>query len=75
MNLFRLVLCLAGLAAYLVVKQWVQSGASPDSPARSVPSTAPASEVPQIVPSAPNLQAVPHQEVPKVEPNYAGVGK
>jgi len=35
MNVFRLVLFLAGLAAYLVAKQWLQPSASPISPTES----------------------------------------
>jgi len=40
MNVFRLVLFLAGLVAYLVAKQWLQS-----SRANASPSTVPASNV------------------------------
>jgi hypothetical protein len=45
MNVFRLVLFLAGLAAYLVAKQWLQSSPSPASPAGGGPSTLPASNI------------------------------
>ena len=41
MNVFRLVLCLAGLMAYLVVKQWIHSSPNPSTPGNSSPSTAP----------------------------------
>lgn len=41
MNVFRLVLCLAGLMAYLVVKQWMHSSPAPSTPANSSPSAAP----------------------------------
>jgi hypothetical protein len=45
MNVFRLVLFLAGLAAYLVAKQWLQPGVPPSSPAESSPAAAPHAEV------------------------------
>ena len=45
MNVFRLVLFLAGLVAYLVAKQWLQPGALPSSPAEFSPSDAPHVEV------------------------------
>jgi len=35
MNIFRLVLCLAGLAAYLVAKEWLYSGPPSSHPAES----------------------------------------
>ena len=35
MNVFRLVLCLAGLTAYLVVKQWLHSSPIPPTPENS----------------------------------------
>ena len=41
MNVFRLVLFLAGLAAYLVAKQWLQPNAPIFGPAESSPSAAP----------------------------------
>jgi hypothetical protein len=41
MNVFRLVLCLAGLTAYLVVKQWLHSSPNPSTIENSSPSTAP----------------------------------
>jgi len=41
MNVFRLVLFLAGLATYLVAKQWLQPGAPVFGPAQSSPSAAP----------------------------------
>ena len=41
MNVFRLVLFLAGLATYLVAKQWLQPNAPIFGPAESSPSAAP----------------------------------
>lgn len=41
MNVFRLVLCLAGLAAYLVVKQWLYSSPNPSTIENSSPSAVP----------------------------------
>jgi len=69
MSIFRLVLCLAGLAAYLVVKQWAQ----PDSgPAESKP----------IKPSAPpeaqrtvSPQTTPHSEILPPERSFAEARK
>jgi hypothetical protein len=63
MNVFRLVLCLAGLAAYLVAKQWFEPGAPPSSPADS-PSAAPASNVRHTVSISlpPKTPTVPHAE-------------
>ena len=45
MNVFRLVLFLAGLAAYLVAKQWLQPSTPPANPAESNPSAAPHAKV------------------------------
>jgi hypothetical protein len=41
MNVFRLVLCLIGLMAYLVVKQWLHSSPNPSTLENSSPSAAP----------------------------------
>jgi hypothetical protein len=48
MNVFRLVLCLAGLTAYLVVKQWLQPSDPPLGPAPLDPSVAPVSDSRQV---------------------------
>jgi hypothetical protein len=45
MNVFRLVLFLAGLAAYLVAKQWLQPSTPPSSPAGSSPDATPHVEI------------------------------
>ena len=73
MNVFRLVLCLAGLAAYLVAKQWLHFSPSPASPAGANPSTMPASNVRQTA-SCP-LPAVPSTGVLKSEHSLADVRK
>jgi len=45
MNVFRLVLCLAGLLAYLVTKQWIHSSPAPASPPNLMPSATTESNV------------------------------
>jgi hypothetical protein len=68
MSIFRLVLCLAGLAAYLVVKQWVQT----DSPAESKPTKVPASPEGQRTVSP---QTTPHSEILPPERSFAEARK
>jgi len=63
MNVFRLVLFLAGLAAYLVAKQWFQPSGTLSSPAKSSPSAVPAPEARHVVSS----QASPKAEIVKSE--------
>ena len=72
MNVFRLVLFLAGLAAYLVAKQWLQSSPSPASPAGTSP-TIPASNVRHTASSS--LPVVPPTDVLKSEHSLVEVRK
>jgi hypothetical protein len=69
MNVFRLVLCLAGLTIYLVVRQFLHQpalGGTPRSaPTKSVP------EAQQAVPKASRPQTNPHIEVLKPDTSYA----
>ena len=77
MNVFRLVLCLAGLTIYLVVKQFLLSGPMPQPPRPSLPasssSSAPAAQQRERVPCSPRPQTQPHIEVVKPESNYVAV--
>ena len=66
MNVFRLVLCLAGLTAYLVVKQWINSSPAPLTPEDSSPSAAPRLPVSHQAHGNPCLDARAHTEVAKV---------
>jgi hypothetical protein len=65
MNVFRLVLCLAGLAAYLVAKQWIHSSPAPASPVESRPSGAPLLPVSHQVRTESCPGATTHAEVAK----------
>jgi hypothetical protein len=68
MNLFRLVLCLAGLAIYLVVKQYTHSDALSETMRPTQPASAPDME--QVVPGEPRPQTTPHIEVIKPDKVY-----
>lgn len=72
MNVFRLVLCLAGLAAYLVAKQWLPATPPSTSPAGN-PSTAPASNVRHTV--SISLPTAPPTGVLKAEHGIVEVRK
>jgi hypothetical protein len=69
MSIFRLVLCLAGIAAYLVAKQRLQPSTPPIGPAEPNPSVVPAADTRQVIspPTAP--------ESPKVQQDLAQAGK
>jgi hypothetical protein len=73
MNVFRLVLFLAGLAAYLVAKQWLHSSPSPASPAGTNPSAISASNVRDT--ASCSLPAVPLTDVLKSEHSLVEVRK
>jgi len=70
MNMFRLVLCLAGLTIYLVVRQFLHP-----QPALAPPGATPAGklnpEAQQAVPKTPRPQTQPHIEVLKPDTSYA----
>jgi hypothetical protein len=68
MNVFRLVLCLTGLAIYLVIKQSNPPGAPPDGLRPATPAGAP--EAQQSIPRSPRPQTTPHIEVLKPEKTY-----
>jgi hypothetical protein len=68
MSVFRLVLCLTGLAIYLVVKQSNPSGTDPEGLRPATPAGAP--EAQQSVPKSPRPQTTPHIEVLKPEKIY-----
>jgi hypothetical protein len=70
MSIFRLVLCLAGIAAYLVAKQWLQPGTPPIGPAEPNTSAVPAADTPQVVPPHPTAL-----EAPKAQQDLAQAGK
>lgn len=67
MNLFRLVLCLTGLAIYLVVKQYTHSDALTET---HRPSPAVSPEAEQAIPTHPRPQTTPHIEVLKPDKIY-----
>ena len=68
MNLFRLVLCLAGLTIYLVVKQFMH----PDTLSKTMRPVRPTSgpEAQQIGPGSSRPQTTPHIEVLKPDKIY-----
>lgn len=68
MNLFRLVLCLAGLAIYLVVKQFMHTDSLTETMRPSRPASGP--EAQQIGPGSPRPQTTPHIEVLKPDQIY-----
>ena len=71
MNVFRLVLCLAGLTIYLVVKQFLHSEPSlaPRSPVS--PSVAPeALSQPDTAPRESRPQTKPHTDFLKPDSSY-----
>lgn len=72
MNLFRLVLCLAGLAAYLVVRQWIQPSVPASSPA---PPAVPAPEVRAAVPPGFDPAVTPPKDPVNRDPGYARIAK
>jgi hypothetical protein len=63
MNVFRLVLCLAGLAIYLLVRQSLHS----DSPPAAAPPKPPTGET---VPTTGRPQRTPHDEILKSSSTY-----
>ena len=69
MNVFKLVLCLAGLMIYLVVKQFMHSDAVPQAPERSLPASSPSSDAQQM-PRSSRPQTTPYIEVLKPESTY-----
>lgn len=71
MNVFRLVLCLAGLAIYVVVKQFLHPDSVPAAPAKGSPARAPLPGVRQSVPSNGRPQTNPHIEILKPDTSYA----
>jgi hypothetical protein len=70
MNVFRLVLCLAGLAAYLVVKQWLHSSPFPSTLATAGPAASPSAAPPLPASHQAHMESSPdakaHTEVVKV---------
>ena len=72
MNLFRLVLCLTGLAIYLVVKQYVTPETSPEPARPMMRGTSP--EAQQSEPRSPRPQTTPHQFL-KTDKSYADAGR
>ena len=68
MNLFRLVLCLAGLAIYLVVKQFMHTDTLTETmrPARPTPGP----DAQQDGHASPRPQTTPHIEVLKPDNIY-----
>lgn len=73
MNVFRLVLCLAGLAIYLVVRQYLHTDPGLQTPSGSAPGTGVAPGAQQTVPKTPRPQTTPHIEVLKPDTTYAEV--
>jgi len=70
--MFRLVLCLAGLGIYLVVKQFLP-GPALQTPKRAVPGPGVGPGAQQPIPKTPRPQTRPHIEVLKPETSYADV--
>jgi hypothetical protein len=70
MNMFRLVLCLAGLTIYLVVRQFLHPQ-SPTGLPGAVPGGKLTPEAQQAVPKNPRPQTQPHIEVLKPDSSYA----
>ena len=70
MKMFRLVLCLAGLGIYLVMKQFLP-GPAVLGPRRPLPNTGVGPGAQQPVPKTPRPQTRPHIEVLKPETSYA----
>ena len=68
MNLFRLVMCLTGLAIYLVVKQYTHTDALSESRNPARPALAPEAE--QVIPGVPRPQTTPHIEITKPDKIY-----
>ena len=68
MNLFRLVLCLAGLAIYLVVKQVMHTDTLTETMRPARPTSGP--EAQQIDPGSPRPQTTPHIEILKPDEIY-----
>jgi len=68
MNLFRLVLCLAGLAIYLVVKQFMHTDSLTETMRPVRPTSGP--EAQQGGPGSTRPQTTPHIEVLKPDTIY-----
>jgi hypothetical protein len=68
MNVFRLVLCLTGLAIYLVFKQSNPSGPHPERLRPATPGGAP--EAQRSIPRSPRPQTTPHIDVLKPDKIY-----
>jgi len=75
MNVFRLVLCLAGLTIYLVVKQFLHSKPMPEDAQPPTPASAPSPEAQQAVPRTSRPQTKPHIEVLKPDSSYVDASR
>ena len=69
MNVFRLVLCLAGLTIYLIVKQFLHSEPSP-APRSPAPSAPEALSKPGCEPRGARPQTKPHTDFLKPDSSY-----
>lgn len=76
MNVFRLVLCLAGLAVYLLAKQFLPStAASKSAPAAAVSPTAASVERLPVAPAPPRPAITPRVETLSAAPAVVGMKK
>ena len=76
MNVFRLVLCLAGLTIYLVVKQFLHTDPALGAPGGALPGRGtPVPGAQQTFPRTPRPQTNPHIEILKATTSYADAGK
>lgn len=71
MNVFRLVLCLAGLTIYLVVKQFLHSEPSPVRHSPALPASPEAQSKPGCEPHGTRPQTTPHADFLKPDTTYA----
>ena len=70
MNVFRLVLCLAGLTIYLVVKQFLHSEPSPSPHSPVTPPAPEALSKPDCEPRGTRPQTKPHTDFLKPDTTY-----
>ena len=70
MNVFRLVLCLAGLTIYLVVKQFLHTESGPPPLAPASPPSPEALSKPASEPRGTRPQTKPHADFLKPDTSY-----
>jgi hypothetical protein len=75
MNVFRLVLCLAGLTIYLVVKQIFNSSFTPSIHRPADPPAEPSAEVQERVSRLPCPQSTPQLETLASNSTFVKVGR